>query len=172
MKEMTPFDDIDFTRDGTRTFADATFYVGWGGQWYGLDLTSAHAQDLEGLLAPFMAMAERVDKVPPRLKAAPGPAQLPGMPAVKAPARAEKVKTFQGVLLRHAVGMSGILYWEGVREYAERVRHTPIMRQGNQHNWYYPRQVVADYEQWRDKQDALQAKRDAASQTQQDAIAS
>jgi hypothetical protein len=51
--------------------ADCAETVGWRGRWYRLDLTTAHAAELEAVLAPYVAAGTVVDSPGPSLTGRP-----------------------------------------------------------------------------------------------------
>jgi Lsr2 len=58
MKKLVSFDDLD---GGP---ADATAYLGLGGTWYEIDLTSEHYTELHSLLDKWVAAGRVIDSVP------------------------------------------------------------------------------------------------------------
>ena len=55
--EITGWDDLDYTSDGTLTRADITVSFSWFGQDYELDLTQAHYAGMYAQLKPYLDAA-------------------------------------------------------------------------------------------------------------------
>jgi hypothetical protein len=147
VKHTIVLDDIDAAR-GEQVIADRTFHFGWLGQWYSVDLSTAHGQELYDLLGPYMAAGLKMSTVPrkesqdPVIQADRGSDSEPGetgtpetaqpgapvpqpakpkkqaAPAPEDAAAPGEVPVRMGVPLAHAVGMSMMKYKGGLREWA------------------------------------------------------
>lgn len=90
MQELVPklWDDLDFTRDGTKTPASETLTVGIDGWWVEVDLTGKHADQIRDVLMPVMQAGRRL-KQPPK----PVPAHKNGAVA-RGPAHGKAMRSY------------------------------------------------------------------------------
>ena len=54
------YDDVDLA-EGTKTPADITISLGYHGNWYELDLTREHSDELHALLQPYIQAGRKPD---------------------------------------------------------------------------------------------------------------
>lgn len=141
------FDDLDAAQ-GQNVPAEGTYYLGWDGEWFELDMTTAHGQELFGKILPYIDAARRTSQPPEK------PIK-PLASAVQLALEAGEVPMHGSVPLKHAVGFENIKdYWTLYRQWAVKRGY-----EVNLNSYYYPVARVREYEEHLDRLDQLAAEK-------------
>lgn len=147
MKAVVLLDDLDLS-EGQRRIASTPVRLGWDGEWYDLDLSDEHAQDLWNGIQPYLKAGRQVQHS--------GPREGKSLKEIEAD---PSVPRYGRVALYHAAGMTSRAYWTGFRAWAASNGYT--IKQYKDRTYQHPVALVEKYERHLSSLDRQRAAREA-----------
>lgn len=146
MKAVVILDDLDLA-EGTSQIASHSVRLGWDGEWYDLDLSDEHAQDLWNGIEPYLKAARRQHHKAAAVEQDRKPLAVEADP---------DIPRYGRVVLYHAVGLTPREYWRRFRKWASANGYE--VRQMRDRTYYHPVDAVEMYERHLSAIDRQEAK--------------